>query len=103
MGLHPVQIYEALGSLGIAFFLWVRLTKKPDAPRGQVFWLYVLLYGVLRFITEMFRGDDRGPQWAALYPSQGIALIAILLSASLLIAHAASTGDMHGTAFQNKK
>jgi len=24
---------------------------------GQVFWLYVLSYGVLRFVVEFFRGD----------------------------------------------
>ena len=27
---------------------------------GRTFWLYVLLYGVSRFIIEFFRGDDRG-------------------------------------------
>ena len=33
--------------------------KKPEAPPGQVFWLYVLMYGVLRFGMEILRGDDR--------------------------------------------
>src|ERR1051326_8533026 len=51
ISLHPVQIYEALGSLVIAGVLWLRLMKKP--ARGQVFWLYVLLYGILRFVMEL--------------------------------------------------
>src|SRR5882762_3612431 len=64
--LHPVQVYEAIGNLLIAFILWMRLVKKPDAPRGQVFWLYVLFYGLLRFGMEMLRGDDRGPSLGGL-------------------------------------
>jgi len=101
--LHPVQIYEALGNLAIAFFLWWRLRKNPDAPRGQVFWLYVLLYGILRFGMELLRGDDRGPLWADLFPSQLIALGAILVSASILITQIASTEDLHGSSIENRK
>jgi phosphatidylglycerol---prolipoprotein diacylglyceryl transferase len=103
ISLHPVQVYEAVGNLVIAFFLWSRLIKKPDAPHGQVFWLYVLLYGLLRFGVEMLRGDDRGPMWAGFYPSQVIALAAILVSGSLLIAQAASPEEKHGTAAENRK
>lgn len=101
--LHPVQIYEALGCLGISFFLWAWLTKRVNAPKGQTFWFYVLLYGILRFVMEMFRGDDRGAQWANLSPSQGVAVVAILISASILIAQLASTGNFHGTPAQNRK
>jgi phosphatidylglycerol:prolipoprotein diacylglycerol transferase len=101
--LHPVQIYEALGNLAIAFILWRQLTKKPEAPQGQVFWLYVLLYGLLRFGMELLRGDDRGPIWADLYPSQLIAIVAVLLSASILIAQMASPEEIHGTLVENRK
>ena len=103
IGLHPVQIYEALGNLAIAFFLWWRLMKKPEPPRGQVFWLYVLLYGILRFGMELLRGDDRGPLWADLYPSQVIALIAILVSASILITQITSSEESHGSLIENRK
>jgi phosphatidylglycerol:prolipoprotein diacylglycerol transferase len=27
---------------------------------GQIFWLFVFLYSVTRFIVEIFRGDPRG-------------------------------------------
>src|SRR4051812_17504733 len=67
VGLHPVQVYEALGNVAISLFLWRRFMKNPEAPPGQVFWLYVLLYGILRLVMESLRGDDRGPAWAALY------------------------------------
>ena len=34
-------------------------TPGPPVP-GRTFWLYMLLYGVSRFVIEFYRGDDRG-------------------------------------------
>ena len=56
--LHPTQLYEALGNLAIFLFLFFfRKVKKFD---GQIFWIYVLLYGITRSVIETFRGDFRG-------------------------------------------
>jgi phosphatidylglycerol---prolipoprotein diacylglyceryl transferase len=94
IGLHPTQIYESLGDLAIGLFLSWRLIRKP-APAGTVFWLYALLYGILRFFVEMVRGDDRGSLFGGLFPSQWIALIAVILSGSILITQVASQHDAH--------
>jgi phosphatidylglycerol---prolipoprotein diacylglyceryl transferase len=52
---HPVQLYEAFGNLLIFFGLLAAYRyKKQD---GQIWWLYVLVYGTLRLVTESFRGD----------------------------------------------
>jgi phosphatidylglycerol:prolipoprotein diacylglycerol transferase len=83
--LHPVQLYESIGSLLIGVMLWLQVTRRNQEP-GQVFWTYVLLYGSLRFALEFVRGDDRGPALGGLFPSQLIALGAVLLSASILLA-----------------
>jgi len=56
--LHPTQIYEVLGNLLI--FAALMLFRKKRQMDGQVFWVYVFLYGAMRFIIEIFRGDDRG-------------------------------------------
>lgn len=56
--LHPTQIYEVIGNLLI--FAALMLFRKKKQIDGQVFWIYVLLYGAMRFIIEIFRGDDRG-------------------------------------------
>lgn len=56
--LHPTQIYEVVGNLLIFAALMIFRNKKQ--LDGQVFWIYVLLYGAMRFIIEIFRGDDRG-------------------------------------------
>jgi phosphatidylglycerol:prolipoprotein diacylglycerol transferase len=87
--LHPVQLYESFGDLLIALFLWIVLVRRPNT-NGNVFWLYTLLYGLLRFGLELLRGDERGPGAGGLSPSQLIALGAVLVSSSILIARAAS-------------
>lgn len=57
VGVHPTQIYEAIGNLAIfAALHWFYPKRRFD---GEVFWLYVLSYGVLRFADEFFRGDYR--------------------------------------------
>ena len=53
---HPTQIYEAVGVFGI--FLLLMWFRKRKTVNGQVIWLYVALYAVLRFVLEFFRGDN---------------------------------------------
>jgi phosphatidylglycerol:prolipoprotein diacylglycerol transferase len=92
--LHPTQIYESIGDLFIATVLWLQLVRRPDS-KGDIFWLYVLLYGVLRFMIEFFRWDDRGPTFGGLFPSQVIALVAVLVAGSVLIAKHTTKYDAH--------
>jgi phosphatidylglycerol:prolipoprotein diacylglycerol transferase len=56
---HPTQIYESLvGLLLLGLLLWQR---KYTRFRGQVFFLFVFAYGVLRFLLELWRDDvERG-------------------------------------------
>jgi phosphatidylglycerol:prolipoprotein diacylglycerol transferase len=55
VGLHPTQLYEALGVLAIFFILlWIRSNKSYN---GQVFLWYLLLYPALSFFVELFQGD----------------------------------------------
>jgi phosphatidylglycerol:prolipoprotein diacylglycerol transferase len=52
---HPTQLYEAAGNLAI--FVGLAAFYRRKRFDGQVWWLYVLTYGVLRFVVEFFRGD----------------------------------------------
>jgi phosphatidylglycerol---prolipoprotein diacylglyceryl transferase len=52
---HPTELYEALGLLAIFSGLTAFYRRKRFD--GQVWWLYVLSYGALRFLVEFFRGD----------------------------------------------
>ena len=53
---HPSQIYASFKNLLIFFALWTIKDKK--LPKGFLFWLFVIMYSVLRFIIEFFRQPD---------------------------------------------
>ena len=56
--LHPVQIYEALLNFALfATLYWLFRKRKFD---GQIFSIYLVAYGVSRFLIEYFRGDGAG-------------------------------------------
>ncbi|MBU1200965.1 MAG: prolipoprotein diacylglyceryl transferase [Nanoarchaeota archaeon] len=54
---HPSQLYEAAKNLAIFGFLM--FFKKRKLKKGVIFWNFVLLYGALRFITNIWREDSR--------------------------------------------
>lgn len=58
--LHPVQLYEAFGELGL-FLLLVLVVRPRKRFHGQVLAVWLVLYAVLRTVVEIFRGDvERG-------------------------------------------
>jgi len=79
--LIPVQLFSSL-SLFIIFAILILLKgyKKFD---GQIFWFYVLLYGLTRSIIEIFRGDPRGHIWV-FSTSQFLGIIFAILALVML-------------------
>ena len=75
--LHPTQLYDAGAELIIlAVLLFTERKGKPFA--GRTFWLYLLLYGISRFIIEFYRGDpNRGTVMAGLSTSQFVSLLLV--------------------------
>jgi phosphatidylglycerol:prolipoprotein diacylglycerol transferase len=53
---HPSQLYEAGKNLFI-FFIVMWMTYKKKWKEGTIFWTFVLLYGILRFIVNFWRDD----------------------------------------------
>jgi phosphatidylglycerol---prolipoprotein diacylglyceryl transferase len=81
--LHPTQLYDAGAELLILLLLL--FTERRGRPfAGRTFWLYVLLYGVSRFVIEFFRGDDRGVLFGV-STSQFVSLIAVPVALLMLI------------------
>ena len=80
---HPTQLYEAFGNL-IIFFVLHSFLKKTHKD-GYVFVLYMVMYSVLRFFVEFFRGDDRGFFIFALSPAQNISVVIFIVAVVLLI------------------
>ncbi len=82
--LFPSQLAESGGELLIfVLLLALRRHKKFD---GQLFWLYLVFYAVLRFSLEFFRGDaDRGLYFGgAISQSQIIAVVMVVFSLIIL-------------------
>ncbi|MDO8741191.1 MAG: prolipoprotein diacylglyceryl transferase [Candidatus Woesearchaeota archaeon] len=58
---HPSQIYEAIKNLfmfSVLWFVYDLKTKGKKLPAGSLFWLFVIMYSVLRFFIEFFRMPD---------------------------------------------
>ena len=84
MALHPTQLYHSLANLLIFLFLFfLRRIKSFD---GQVFWLYILCYGVARSTIELFRGDYRGATVLETFSiSQVIGIGSAIVAVAMLI------------------
>ncbi len=81
---HPTFLYESLGNLALCGLL-LFLDRRFVVARGKLFALYVLGYGVLRFIVEGMRTDpakDAGGlrlnQWVALAAIAGSLLYLLI-------------------------
>ncbi|HET6148342.1 MAG TPA: prolipoprotein diacylglyceryl transferase [Polyangia bacterium] len=85
---HPTQIYEAL--VGLSLFALLMILRRYRRFSGQVFLGWVLGYGLMRPIIEIFRDDeDRGLYTLpfgnlALSTSQIIGIVSFVLGLWLL-------------------
>lgn len=81
--LHPTQLYESAGEFVI--FLILILLRKRQAFRGELFWTYVMLYSILRFSVEFFRGDAaRGMLAEGLSLAQAISVIMFFIAVGFM-------------------
>jgi phosphatidylglycerol---prolipoprotein diacylglyceryl transferase len=77
---HPTQLLESLGLFGIGYYL---LSSKKTAINQLT--VYLIGYGMLRFSTEVLRGDIIRGQWGVLTPSQWISTTLILAGIFILL------------------
>lgn len=80
--LHPTQLYDAGAELLIMLFLLATERRGRPFP-GRTFWWYMLLYGVSRFIVEIYRGDDRG-MMMGLSTSQVVSIVVVPVALVML-------------------
>lgn len=87
--LHPTQMYEGLGELGL--FVVLLLLRRNKRFQGQILATWLMLYAVLRLSIETFRGDwGRGMllRWPEVDPlllstSQVVGIAMLVLGAVL--------------------
>lgn len=82
VALHPTQLYEAGAEL-IILTLLLATERKWKYFEGRTFWLYMLLYGITRFIIEFYRGDPRG-MVMGVSTSQFVSVLLVPLSIGML-------------------
>lgn len=54
--LIPTQVYSSLAL--VAIFIILRLLQRRPQPAGKIFFIYLLLYSIKRFIIEFWRADN---------------------------------------------
>ncbi len=79
---HPVFLYESLWNLAIVIpvVLWVE--KRFDLRRGNLFLIYLIMYGFARFALEFIRTDD-ATIVMGMRANQLFAAIVIVVSAAI--------------------
>ncbi len=82
--LFPTQLAESSGEFLI--FCTLLLIRRYKKFEGQLFWIYVLFYAILRFIIEFFRGDSiRGLYFSDTISTSQIIGIGMFLLASFML------------------
>jgi len=80
----PSQLISFSVNMLIFLFLWIFVRKKYKKD-GTIFGLWMILYGIFRFIIEFFRADDRGLFFNnTLSSSQLIAIIGLVFGLLLI-------------------
>ncbi len=87
LSVHPVQLYESLGCLLAALFLYS--SRKKLRSNGSLFYLSGLTYYAVRFITEFFRDPSAHalpvPSGWGLNTIQWLMLVLIFISAIIIL------------------
>ncbi|RPI37853.1 MAG: prolipoprotein diacylglyceryl transferase [Nitrospiraceae bacterium] len=82
--LHPTQLYESAAEL-LNFLILITL-RRHQSFRGQLFWVYILNYSIIRSVVELFRGDEvRGFLFPGFSYSQSISVVMFLTSVAFLL------------------
>jgi len=90
---HPTFLYELLLNLvAVAIILWAE--KRREWKTGSSLLLYLSLYGVIRFLTELLRTDDQIEWFGLGIRNNGlIALLVLIVSSIVLYRRETGRGD----------
>src|SRR5690242_6587413 len=83
---HPTPIYEFLEAAVIFGILWS--LRKRQYATGTIFWLYLILAGVARFVVEFWRINP--PFALGLSEAQWFSILMMIVGAALLLTRSGS-------------
>ncbi len=85
VSVHPTFLYESLWNLGV--FLLLLYLRKKKVFDGELFFLYLMFYGLGRFWIESLRTDQLKMIGINLPVSQVLSVLLILVSVVYLMYH----------------
>jgi phosphatidylglycerol:prolipoprotein diacylglycerol transferase len=77
---HPTPIYEFLEAAVVFGILWA--LRKRHYPAGTIFWLYLVLAGLARFVVEFWRINP--PLALGLSEAQWFSIVMVIAGLALL-------------------
>jgi phosphatidylglycerol:prolipoprotein diacylglycerol transferase len=81
---HPSQLYEAFFE-GVVLFVILWLLKDRVKKDGQLTGLFLIFYGVIRFIVEFFRQPDPQLGFVFLFFTMGQVLSFLMILGGILL------------------
>lgn len=81
---HPTFFYESIGCL-ILFIILFIISKNKKVKDGQIFGIYCVIYGIIRFFIENLRTDSL--MLFEFKVAQIISIIMILIGLTLILKH----------------
>lgn len=85
---HPSQLYEGLTNLltfGVLLFYDKYSGKKGKYRKGTLFWMFVMLYGLLRFLVNFYRDDPSYQLFLGISVGQWLSIIMVVFGAIFFI------------------
>ncbi len=82
--LHPVQLYEVAGLVGLGCIM-VRSLRSDPLKTEQLAGLYLAGYAIIRFIAEIFRGESMQTAWGLTIAQLTMLGVCILLLARIFV------------------
>lgn len=81
---HPAFLYESLWNLMVVIPLILWIERRFDLRKGNLFLVYVALYGLARFMLEFMR-TDAATMILGIRANQGVAALLVIGSTSVLL------------------
>jgi phosphatidylglycerol:prolipoprotein diacylglycerol transferase len=85
---HPSQLYESMTNLitvGVLMCYDNYSQRKGTYKKGTLFWLFVTLYGLLRFLVNFYRDDPSYQFFLGISVGQWLSVIMIVVGAVFLV------------------
>jgi phosphatidylglycerol:prolipoprotein diacylglycerol transferase len=79
---HPSQLYEAVGE-GLIIFIILWLLRNHPVFKKHLFAIFLILYGLIRFVIEFFRQPEITFAWLTM--GQILCFAMIILGIVLII------------------